>query len=118
MAKIISQIDINSKEFINNAEHMREQVDCLKKLSAKIKLGGGKDNLQRHIDRGKLPPRKRIEALLDVNSPFLEFSLLAAHQVYQEEVPASYVLYKARYRPGGKVAYFNFNLANIMIIEY
>ena len=39
--------------------------------------------------RGKLLPRARVEALLDPGSPFLEFSQLAAHKVYKDNIPAA-----------------------------
>ncbi|MFP3803149.1 carboxyl transferase domain-containing protein, partial [Paraburkholderia sp. SIMBA_027] len=44
---------------------------------------------ERHLSRGKLLARDRIEALLDPGSPFLEFSQFAAYEVYDEPVPAA-----------------------------
>src|SRR5438477_595307 len=43
----------------------------------------------RHVDRGKLLPRERVDALLDPGSPFLELSPLAAHGLYDDEAPAA-----------------------------
>lgn len=57
-----------------------------------IKQGGGQRARERHTARGKLLPRDRIKALLDPGSPFLEFSQLAAHGVYDEPVPAAGII--------------------------
>ena len=48
------------------------------------------------------------------SSKYDRFSQIDGSHPYQENAPGSYVLYKARYRPGGKVAFFNFNLAKEM----
>ncbi len=34
--------------------------------------GGGPKALERHVSRGKMPPRERVANLLDPGSPFLE----------------------------------------------
>ncbi|MGA8203722.1 MAG: carboxyl transferase domain-containing protein, partial [Woeseiaceae bacterium] len=44
---------------------------------------------ERHLVRGKLLPRDRVDALTDDDSPFLEIGLLAAYGVYEDEVPAA-----------------------------
>ena len=89
MAKIISKINVRSPEFIENAAHMQLQVDDLKAKLEQIKLGGGERSRERHLSRGKLLPRDRVNALLDVGSPFLELSQLAAYEVYDADVPAA-----------------------------
>ncbi len=61
---------------------LRQRID-------KIALGGGERARQKHLARGKLLPRERIHQLLDADTPFLEFSQLAAYQVYESEVPAA-----------------------------
>src|SRR4029079_16266737 len=45
--------------------------------------------LERHRAQGKLPVRERIERLLDPGTPFLEFSALAAHGMYDDEAPGA-----------------------------
>ena len=71
MPKIISKLNTKSQEFLVNALHMQVQVDDLKDKIATIKNGGGDKANQRHIGRGKLLPRERINTLLDPGSPFL-----------------------------------------------
>jgi 3-methylcrotonyl-CoA carboxylase beta subunit len=90
--KIISKLNTKSQEFLVNALHMQMQVDDLKDKIATIKNGGGDKANQRHIGRGKLLPRERINTLLDPGSPFLELSQLAAYQVYEDNVPAAGVI--------------------------
>src|ERR1700743_2418013 len=53
------------------------------------RAGGGEPYLSRHREHGKLPVRERIEKLLDPGSPFLEFSPLAAHGMYDHQAPAA-----------------------------
>ncbi|NQZ89981.1 MAG: methylcrotonoyl-CoA carboxylase [Colwellia sp.] len=92
MAKIISKINVRSPEFIENAAHMQVQVDDLKIKLEQIKLGGGERSRERHLSRGKLLPRDRVNALLDAGSPFLELSQLAAHEVYDANIPAAGII--------------------------
>src|SRR5215468_8446596 len=53
-------------------------VDDLRARTATAARGGGERARQRHLDRGKLLPRDRVESLVDPGSPFLELSPLAA----------------------------------------
>ena len=92
VAKIISKINPRSQDFIDNAAHMQIQVDDLKTKLEEIKLGGGDGSRQRHLARGKLLPRDRVLALLDVGSPFLELSQFAAFEVYKDNVPSAGVI--------------------------
>lgn len=71
---------------------MQAQVDDLRQLVATIREGGGRTYQERHRARGKLLPRERLNALLDPGSPFLELSQLAAHDVYDEPVPAAGII--------------------------
>jgi 3-methylcrotonyl-CoA carboxylase beta subunit len=92
VAKIVSKINPRSPEFLENAQHMQNQVDDLKEKLSEIKLGGGERSRERHLSRGKLLPRDRVNALLDPGSPFLELSQLAAFDVYKDNVPAAGVI--------------------------
>ncbi|NQZ20646.1 MAG: methylcrotonoyl-CoA carboxylase [Colwellia sp.] len=92
MAKIISKINVRSPDFIENAAHMQVQVDDLKEKLEQVKLGGGERSRARHLSRGKLLPRDRVNALLDAGSPFLELSQLAAHEVYDANIPAAGII--------------------------
>jgi 3-methylcrotonyl-CoA carboxylase beta subunit len=89
MPALTSEIDTGDAGFQANAAHMRNLVDDLRALSARIALGGSAEARQKHTARGKLLPRDRVNGLIDPGSPFLEFSALAAHKVYDDEVPAA-----------------------------
>ncbi len=86
MSVIKSSVNPRSDEFKANAEATQALVDDLKKVVAQVKMGGGPAMRERHIARGKLLPRERIRRLLDVGSPFLEFSQLAAWDMYSKDV--------------------------------
>ncbi|MBW8299594.1 MAG: methylcrotonoyl-CoA carboxylase [Hydrogenophaga sp.] len=75
-----------------NTAFMRGLVEDLRAKVAEIALGGGETARQRHLSRGKLLPRDRIDGLLDPGTPFLELSQFAAYGVYDEAVPAAGIL--------------------------
>ncbi|MGZ3297430.1 MAG: carboxyl transferase domain-containing protein, partial [Asticcacaulis sp.] len=89
MPALTSDIDTTAPEFAVNAARMRSLVEDLRSLSAKIAEGGSEEARQKHLARGKLLPRDRVLGLIDPGSPFLELSPLAAHRVYEDEVPAA-----------------------------
>ena len=89
MDTLKSNINTGSKEFIENSKVMESLVSDLKKKIAFSQMGGGKEAIERHISRGKLLPRERINYLIDPGSPFLEFSSLAAYGHYNDEAPGS-----------------------------
>ena len=90
MNQIDSAVNPRSEEFAENAEHMQTLVDDLRQHVARVAQGGGERYQQRHKSRGKLLVRERIDALLDPGAPFLEFSQLAAFDMYgKDDVPAA-----------------------------
>ncbi len=86
---IKSKVNMRSEDFAANSDHMQAQVNDLRAKLEQIKLGGGDKARERHLARGKLLPRDRVNALLDPGSPFLELSQLAAWEVYEDYVPAA-----------------------------
>ncbi len=89
MNVIRTKVDPRAEAFRANAAAMDALVLDLRAQVGKIKQGGGAAARERHLGRGKLLPRDRVRALLDVGSPFLEFSQLAAFGMYGDEVPAA-----------------------------
>lgn len=86
---IESNPDRSSEAFKQNEKQSRELVDKLRDINSRINLGGDERARNRHTSRGKLLVRERIDALLDVGSPFLELSPLAGFDLYGDEhVPA------------------------------
>ena len=89
MAILKTSITPQGQNFAANKAAMEALVAELRAKAARIAEGGGAKARERHVARGKLLPRARIAALIDPGAPFLEFSQLAAYEVYAEEVPAA-----------------------------
>lgn len=92
MAILKSKINTRGADFADNVAHMQAQVDDLKSKLETVKLGGGEKSRERHLGRGKLLPRDRVNTVLDAGSPFLELSQLAAYDMYGEDVPAAGII--------------------------
>lgn len=84
-----TQIQTSDPIFQENMTHMQAQVSELRQRLTMVKQGGGEEVVLKHKKRGKLLARERIEALLDPNTPFLEFSTLAAWDMYKNEAPGA-----------------------------
>jgi 3-methylcrotonyl-CoA carboxylase beta subunit len=78
-----------SEEFERNAAAHGELVADLRARLARAALGGGQRSRERHVSRGKLLPRERVERLADPGSPFLELSPLAAGGLYDDGAPGA-----------------------------
>lgn len=61
-------------------------VNELKGVTSKVLEGGGSKSIERHVSKGKLLVRDRINQLLDKNSSFLELSTLAAYDMYDDKI--------------------------------
>ncbi len=72
-----------------NTAAMAALVADLRAKVATIALGGPAASRDRHVARGKLLPRQRVESLLDPGTAFLEIGQFAAYEVYGEDVPAA-----------------------------
>src|SRR5215813_12517432 len=90
--KIKSNLDTNSDAFKKNAAHHRGLAEQLRARTAEIALGGPEESRARHVKRGKLLPRERVERLLDPGAPFLEVGALAAYGLYKNEAPAGGII--------------------------
>src|SRR5207302_7565344 len=68
---------------------MKDLVTQRRSRLAIVKKGGGEAAVKRHKERGKMVVRDRIEAVIDPDTPFLEFSALAANGMYDDEAPSA-----------------------------
>ena len=84
MAKLQAKLNPRAEDFRANAAAMAALVDDLNARLARIAEGGGAEARAKHLARGKLTPRERVERLLDPDTPFLELAPLAAMGVYLE----------------------------------
>ncbi len=82
MNQLHSKINIRSEDFKTNQTAMQSLVDDLKQKAEQIALGGGEAARQKHLARGKLLARDRIDQLIDAGTAFLEIGQLAAQNVY------------------------------------
>src|ERR1700751_4423964 len=86
MTALSSPIEPASAEFARNAEAMKALVADLRvKLEAAMQ-GGSEESRTRHVARGKLLARERVNLLIDPGTPFLELSPLAAYGMYGGDV--------------------------------
>jgi 3-methylcrotonyl-CoA carboxylase beta subunit len=89
MAILESKLNINSDEFRTGCVSMQTLVDDLRNKVAERAGGGGEEARRKHLSRGKLLPRERVQRLLDPATPFLEFSQLAAYGMYDDAAPGA-----------------------------
>ncbi|WP_334128663.1 carboxyl transferase domain-containing protein [Sneathiella sp.] len=92
MSVLKSNLNTRSEEFKANAQHMSALVADLKEKVAIIKQGGGDHAREKHLSRGKLLPRERVRRLLDPGSPFLEFSQMAAWEMYSGDIHSAGII--------------------------
>jgi len=92
MTILKTSINPRSEDFLNNREAMQNIVSDLQEKVSRLAQGGSEKAREKHVARGKLLPRDRIKNLLDPGSPFLEFSQLAAFDLYNNEVPAAGII--------------------------
>src|SRR2546430_17719831 len=71
---------------------MQRLVAELRDRLARARLGGPDRARERHTKAGKLPPRERVERLLDPGTAFLELSPLAAFGMYDDEAPGAGII--------------------------
>ena len=64
-------------------------IDELDARLERVRAGGGQRARERHVSRGKLLPRDRVERLCDPGAPFLELSPLAAEELYDGAAPGA-----------------------------
>jgi 3-methylcrotonyl-CoA carboxylase beta subunit len=86
------EVDTRSLEYQENYENMNNQLNEMKKIVEKVKLGGGIETIKRHLSRNKILPRERVEKLLDPGSPFLELSQTAGYKLYDDDVPSGGII--------------------------
>ena len=92
MSLIHTQVQVRSAEAMANAAAMQAVVDDLRLQIQSVTNGGGESARAKHVARGKLLPRDRVQMLLDPGTPFLELSPLAAYGMYNGDAPSAGVI--------------------------
>jgi 3-methylcrotonyl-CoA carboxylase beta subunit len=80
MTLLKTQLNPRSVDFQSNVAAMNAVVADLHEKVEKIALGGPEAARQKHLARGKLLPRERVNGLLDPGTPFLEIGQFAAYE--------------------------------------
>jgi 3-methylcrotonyl-CoA carboxylase beta subunit len=89
MSVLPTHINPKSAEYQENSSANLRLVEEFHARQARVRQGGSERARQRHVARGKLLPRERVELLLDPGTPFLELSTLAAWGMYDDESPGA-----------------------------
>ncbi len=87
-----SSVDPAGDAAVRNAQAHASLVADLRERLAAARLGGPERSRARHVERGKLLPRDRVDSLVDPASPFLELSPLAANGMYDDEAPGAGII--------------------------
>src|SRR5262245_44102795 len=89
MNRLESTYDAGSAASQRNAQVNQALAQELRKAVAAAALGGPSQHRDRHVARGKLLPRERVERLLDPGSALLEVGQLVANGMYDDEAPGA-----------------------------
>ncbi|MEM9099311.1 MAG: carboxyl transferase domain-containing protein [Pseudomonadota bacterium] len=92
MSVLQSDISTASESYRTNDAAMRAALDQARAAIELARAGGGENARERHVARGKLLPRDRIERLLDPGTAFLEIGATAAHDMYEGAAPGAGVI--------------------------
>ncbi|MCD4735501.1 MAG: hypothetical protein K8R53_05625 [Bacteroidales bacterium] len=92
MYRIESQIDVNSAEFKEHREKFLSVLNEYREILDKVKHGAPEKAVERHLKRGKVLARDRINLLIDPNTPFMELSPLAAYNEYDNQFPSAGII--------------------------
>ena len=84
-----TELSSQSEEFRINSEAMQSLVGLWRERMETVALGGGQKSVERHRSRGKMTARDRISELIDQDSTFLEFSQMAAWEMYDGAAPGA-----------------------------
>ena len=89
---LTTKLDRESPEAKARFAHNHALAQQLRAAVAEAALGGPEKHRERHVSRGKLLPRERVERLLDPGSPFLEVGQLAANGMYEGDVNGASII--------------------------
>ncbi|MES3036354.1 MAG: carboxyl transferase domain-containing protein [Bdellovibrionota bacterium] len=87
-----TQVNTNSDSYEANRKAYAKILETWKYRLNMVRQGGGADAIKKHKSRGKLTARERIDRLIDPRTAFLEFSTLAAWDMYENQAPGGGVV--------------------------
>jgi 3-methylcrotonyl-CoA carboxylase beta subunit len=94
MRAIESRIDTGSAQYASNRDSYVELVETLRERQTWAVNGGpGRErSIERHLARGKVIVRDRIDMVIDEGTPFLEFSTLSGYAQYDNSAPGAGII--------------------------
>ena len=92
MSRLTSSLSTRDERFKANAAAMGKLTAELSQRIATAAQGGDERSRTRHVERGKLLPRERVNRLVDPGTPFLELSPLAAFGMYDDDIHAASII--------------------------
>jgi 3-methylcrotonyl-CoA carboxylase beta subunit len=92
MEILASKINSADPVFQQRCSYQKKLADELDSLLTAIQNGGSPKSKKKHLSRNKLPVRQRVQTIIDPESHFFELSPIAAHQVYDEALPAAGII--------------------------
>jgi 3-methylcrotonyl-CoA carboxylase beta subunit len=92
MTKMKSLLDTGSDDFRENDARYREKISELHSLRLQQRVGGPEKARERHVSKGKILPRERVERLIDPGAPFLELGELAGLDRYDGVPPGAGII--------------------------
>ncbi len=92
MSVLTSSVNTSSEAYAANARHHVKLREELRELTGQIALGGDERSRERHVARGKMLPRERVDRLLDPGAPFLEIGQLGGYELYDDWIPGGGII--------------------------
>lgn len=89
---LTTKLDREAPDAKARFDHNKALAEQLRTTVAEAALGGPERSRERHVSRGKLLPRERVERLLDPGSSFLEIGQLAATDMYGGDINAASII--------------------------
>lgn len=84
MTRFASKLDTRSPAVAANRQWMTGKLAEIRDLEARVRANSASAN-DKFAARGQLPPRERVERLLDRGQPFLELSTLAGYKMHDDD---------------------------------
>lgn len=92
MFKLDTTIDRSSDAFKGQKQKYNELLGEYRTRLSAVKEVRAPGSIQKHVSRGKLLAKDRIDLLLDPDTPFLELSALAAYGMYGDQFPSAGII--------------------------
>jgi 3-methylcrotonyl-CoA carboxylase beta subunit len=89
MPVLETKIDTQSELFGSNRSHFADLIQTHRERQRWVIEGDRQKSIDRHLSRGKIMVRDRIDLVVDPHSPFLELSTLAAYNLYENQSPGA-----------------------------